>query len=138
MGENTQLLDRLYIGPAPKECGDFTLIVLCAQEYQPRSSEMCCCKLIHAGIDDGNLTPREARIAENASDLIAQAWKKGEKILVTCMMGRNRSALVSALAIAKINQIPRPIAAQYVRSRRRDALGVQALQNRTFLAYLTQ
>lgn len=96
---------RLYIGSAPpvgpalRDAG-FDVVVLCAEEYQPRSWELPGVHVIHAPFDD-SATPTDADVtaARGAARLTARAVAAKKRVLVSCWQGRNRSGLVCAEAL---------------------------------------
>ena len=122
---------RLYQGgklDARKAYQPFTMIVLCAEELQPRLTRFRG-KVIRGGIDD-TLWPneREKKFAFSAASKVAAELRRGGRVLVTCAAGWNRSGLVTGLALCMStrmhpNEIVRRIQA---------ARGEHALSNRTF------
>ena len=66
-----------------------------------------------------------------AAEIVARRVRSGERVLVTCAMGRNRSGLVSALALHFLTGISGAEAARLVKARRHNAL-----TNRYFMAAL--
>lgn len=119
-------------GPEVRQCG-FTVLVLTAEEYQPRGAEFPGVYVIHAPNDDSGtpLTAAQWATAVRAGELVAKAIERGERVLVTCQMGRNRSGLVSALALHMLTGISGGEAARIVKAQRANAL-----TNRWFLATL--
>jgi protein-tyrosine phosphatase len=99
-----QVAPGLWQGDAPHpgaNYADFDLIVLAAYEHQPKSAEMGI-DVFHAPLDDDPYRPlssRERVIATEAAREVARRLRKGQRVLVTCALGRNRSGLVSALAM---------------------------------------
>lgn len=130
----TKLTERLYIGSAPEyPTDDFDVIVLCAEEYQPPSRHFRGL-VLRVPLNDSNATfPPETfdALREVAWDL-ADLWWQNSKILITCWMGRNRSALVSAVALSIILEMPTAQTAALIRKKRKDPLGHHALGNRYF------
>jgi hypothetical protein len=145
MVESSQLLPRLLIGSKPPvgpelaQAGVDTL-VLCAQEYQPRSASFPGLDaVIHAPLDDDpfhGLTFREKDTALMAAMEAADRWQRGETVLVTCMQGRNRSGLVAALIVAMVTCDDTRLAIQHVKAVRRQARVGEALANPWFVAFL--
>jgi len=133
----TPLFEGLAVGSFPppghtvRRAG-FDTLVLCAQELQPRGSSYPGVKVIHAPFDDTEDSGPALRVASAAARHVARHVSDGQVVLVTCAMGRNRSALVCALAIHLLTGCSGEEAARHVRSRRVDREGVPALQNRTF------
>ena len=132
-----RLIERLWIGSAPNAdrdlgaCG-FDAVVLCAEEYQPRNA-FGSARTIHAGFDDGEMDSRTARTAKSAAAEVVRRWRRGERVLVTCMAGRNRSGLVSALALCRIGGVSGRQALSHVRMMRPTAL-----TNPNFADFLTK
>lgn len=88
-------------GTTVRDAG-FHVLVLCAMEYQPSADEFPGIEVVHApNDDDDSRTPTrdELRIAMKASQRVLRALQAEQKVLVTCWAGRNRSGLVSALAL---------------------------------------
>ena len=79
--------------------------------------------MIHAPFDDNDLgpLPHEKATARKAAGQVALALQQGSNALVTCFAGRNRSGLVTALALAERGIDPLQAIA-LIRSRRRRAL----------------
>jgi hypothetical protein len=108
------------------------VIVLAAQERQPdRRIFAPWTRVVYAPIDDAILTPREAYTAEIASAIVADALRAGQSVMSTCAQGRNRSGLVSALALTKLHGWSGARATDHVRAARPGAL-----TNPSFLRYL--
>jgi sulfur relay (sulfurtransferase) DsrF/TusC family protein len=143
MIEATQLLPRLFIGSKPpvgRELADEGLdtLVLCAMEYQPRSVQFPGLDaVIHAPLDDAELTSHEGDTALMAAMEAADRYQRGETVLITCMQGRNRSGLVAALTIAMVTCIDAALAGQHVRAFRRGPDGGAALGNPSFVRFLS-
>lgn len=114
--------------PSPKDINprDFSVVVLCAKEYQPPARLFDPgVVVVHAPNDDTCTrypTDEEFRLADDASDLVADALCDRKKVLVTCAMGLNRSGLVSALALVKGGFSPQE-AVELIRKKRPGALG---------------
>jgi hypothetical protein len=104
----TPIAPHLYQGSVPpsgRALADarFTMLVLAACEHQPRSTNFPGLRsVVHAPIDDAIPSPDEIATVVNAAKLVAEEIKRGGKVLVTCMQGRNRSGLISALAIRSL------------------------------------
>jgi len=123
----------LFMGSAPQTrtdvSGRYDVLVLCAEEWQPRGSNFPGVEVVHAPLDDNHWVPEnELRIMRKASDLVARRLKDGRRVLVTCWQGRNRSGVVSALALVRLGAPPK-VAIGLVRKAR----GETALSNETFV-----
>jgi protein-tyrosine phosphatase len=127
---------RFWIGSAPphgrvlKDAG-FDVLVLCAKEHQPRSHKFPGLTVVHAGIDDGFLDDDELEVAIHAAHHVTECLGRGERVLVTCWMGKNRSGLVSALALYEITNLS---GSECVRAVQRARSG--ALYNEHFAEHL--
>lgn len=99
----TRILPRLYLGSAPSPpelCrGNFDAVVLCARDYQPSIE---CARVVRCPLDDDYtrmLGRREwNRVSSVAVDICSEL-AAGRKVLVTCVAGLNRSALVCGVAL---------------------------------------
>ena len=121
----------------------FDLVLFCAKEFGPPPQALNEAKVArarralayHCPLSDAVLTRDEAFLASRASALVANAFLKGKEVLVTCMEGRNRSALVVALALHHLSGEGGGAAIRAVRQRRLFASG-PVLSNPTFVSYL--
>jgi len=97
---------KLYVGakPPPDRELQFDVVVLCAAEYQPARMTFRG-ELVHCPIPDDALSKEEIRQVLNTSSLVAAAIAAKKRVLVTCRAGINRSALVAALALAKLTRM---------------------------------
>lgn len=80
----------------------FGTLVLCARELQVPDIYFPEVRVIHAPNDDHPempLTAEKLRTAIVAAREVSKALQAGDKSLVTCAAGLNRSGLVSALAL---------------------------------------
>ena len=117
----------------------FDVLVLCAEEYQPPAEWFPGVRVIYApNRDDYERAPtsRELAAAKDASKLVAMHVMSGDKVLVTCMAGRNRSGLVTALALKRLYGMSGKQAILLVRERRKHVTG-EALSNPHFIRWLT-
>jgi protein-tyrosine phosphatase len=127
------ILRNLWQGAEPPHGGvlrdaGFRLLVLSAEEIQPSREKFPGVVVIYAPNDD-TLRPtlEQMRLAMRAARAVAKAVKRGTKTLVTCAMGRNRSGLISALALREITGCSGADAVKHVQKSRSDAL-----TNKTF------
>jgi len=130
---------NLWVGSAPPP-GDYSrsldVIVLCADDYQPSAEHFPNVTVRHHPFDD-TMDPvlADVQTAAKAAKLAASDLKAGRRVLVTCRMGRNRSGFVAALAL-RVLGMPAKDALHAVRSRRKDKLGIHAIENPRFQALL--
>ena len=143
MTEASMIAPNLWQGSFPMPGGGlrrdgFDVVVFCAMEVQPPSSMYPGMVTIYAPNDDDSSrqpTREEIEIARKASRLVASYVASGKKVLVTCMAGRNRSGLVTAMALCRLYGLSGSQALTLVKSRRRTVLG-EALTNERFAELL--
>lgn len=139
-GKNTEidahrLMSRLWQGSYPRDGAllrdlGFSVLVLCAFELQtpgafPEVTTLLC------PMDDNRLSAREAQQAHEMARRVVAMHGAGHRILVTCAAGRNRSGLVSALALRLLTGCTGLKAREMVQRGRPNAL-----TNPWFAAYL--
>ncbi len=102
----------------------FHVVVLCAQEHQPKSSLFQRVSVVHCPMDDTDRFPdaREWKDAQRAASIVCNITQRGGNALVSCMQGRNRSGLVSALALHLMTGRNGAWCAECVRANRKNAL----------------
>jgi protein-tyrosine phosphatase len=119
--------------------GPFGLVVLCAIELEEMFREIQKRRRPHlpnlcfASFKDGTLTRGQIETAARAADQVVRAYRRGLCVLVSCGAGRNRSGLVTALAVHKLSGIGGQAAADLVRRKR---VGALALMNEEFNRFL--
>ena len=79
----------------------FNTIAFMAMERQPDPKWFAPIQVVLAPIDDDHnvLSQRDAGQIVKAARVVRESLDRGEKVLVTCAMGWNRSGVVSALAL---------------------------------------
>lgn len=107
---------------------EFSAIVLCAQEFQPRFRRFKGTVIRAPFADTKYPTAKERRIAIRSAREVAKRLKKGQRVLVTCAMGLNRSGLVTGLALRMASRMH---PTEIIR-RIREARGEYALSNPAF------
>lgn len=124
-----QIAPNLWQGAAPPIGGTvaaagYTMLVLCAEEYQPAAGYFPGVEVVHAPNDDNfeTITREQAATALAAARRVEAALRQGRKVLVTCRMGLNRSGLVSGIALHLFTGMPGPACVKAVRTARRRAL----------------
>ena len=137
----TPLYTRILLGSAPRTGAELartgvSVLVLCAKEYQPRSDQFPGVPFVlHAPMTDDD-DPRNFDLAMVAAERVVRDWRRGQTVLITCLMGRNRSALVAALALFFITGLPMRDVIDHIRSLRKDPGGGVALTNPAFVQFL--
>ena len=115
--------------PDPGSLELFNVLVLCAKEVQPKVQGFKG-TIIRAPFGDvPSLTSKERRTAIRAAREVAKRLRKGQKVLVTCHMGWNRSGLVTALAL----RMSTHRGTDEIIRRIRKARGPNALSNESFV-----
>ena len=141
----TRIASGLYQGGLPPEGQllyrrGFHTLVLAAKEHQPPAARFPGLRVLHAPLDDSGtpMSTAEWRIAKAAAERVARAVLSGQRVLITCQQGRNRSGLVTALALHLLTGYAGSACAERVRQHRQRGLpaGVQALVNPYFNAAL--
>jgi hypothetical protein len=107
----------------------FDAIVLMADEWQPRY--LGGIDLIHAPIDDAERPPTSTELyhIKYAAARVMGLLRQGKRVLVTCMMGWNRSGVVTAMVLKMYFGLTTEEAIQLVRQTR----GPNALSNEYFV-----
>lgn len=132
-----RVIPGLYQGAYPEPDGRkipfVDVIVLAARELQPSADYFPQTLVIHAPIDDNvtrRLVGKDAATAVAAGQLVARMVARGQKVLVTCAMGLNRSGLISSIALVHLDRTPH----EAIRAVRRARPG--ALYNQRFVEFL--
>lgn len=134
----SRIVEGLYVGSAPPP-GDyrarFEVIVFASDEYQPDEGMFPGVRVRKCPFDDTRRpTEQDLATAWAAAEAVARDMRRGRRVLVTCLMGRNRSALVAALALHLVTGERGVEIVRIVRERRVDDTGVTALDNPTYRA----
>jgi protein-tyrosine phosphatase len=129
----SEIIPKLFVGskPAPGRHEGIDTIVLAAMEYQPPADLFPGVEVIYVPLDDAPNRPlREDEIADatKAGARVARRLRAGRRVLVTCQMGLNRSALIAALAMHEVYGM----SADAIITRLRAARGAWSLSNPNF------
>lgn len=125
---------RLWIGAAPpvdRDLPKIDTLVLCAMEIQPPRLAFHG-RVLRCPLDDTELGHNELSMALIVSKEVSLDLMANKTVLVTCAQGRNRSALVAALALGRITRRSAAQIIEIIRSRRRR----DCLSNPHFVTYL--
>lgn len=138
-----EIAPLLWQGSKPRAGRDvadagFQVLVLCARDYQPSSVYFPGVPtVIHAPNDDHSFVTRtDLQLAVTTASRVAEHVKRGEKVLVTCIAGINRSGLVVALALHKVFGYSGQSCIDLVRRHRKLADRDEALTNTYFVEAL--
>jgi len=123
----------LFVGskPSPGRHACIDSIVLAALEYQPPADLFPGTEVLHAPLDDDpsrQMREDEIALATKTAGRVARRLRAGRRVLVTCAMGLNRSALIAALAMHDVFGM----GADEIITRLRSARGAWALSNPNF------
>jgi protein-tyrosine phosphatase len=102
----------------------FDTLVLCANDHQPPSVQLRGLYVVRCPLDDNPYRPVDSEewgMAIGAAEEALRALARGERVLVTCRMGLNRSGLVCALVLVLNGRRPAEAIA-HIQRRRPGAL----------------
>lgn len=134
MVDANAIIKNLWIGAAPpfdRNISNVDALVLCAREIQPATTAFQG-RLVRSPLPDDQLTQRELSVAIVAAAEVAQIVSAGKRALVTCVQGRNRSALVTGIALGRLTSLSADGIVDLIRKRRR----MDCLTNKHFVEYL--
>lgn len=133
-----RVLPGLYQGSRPAPGGSlrragFSGLVLAAEEYQPPTESFPGIVVAHCPLDDHlkPLTSQEWEKICAAADFASSFASAGNRVLVTCWQGINRSGIITAAAVILMLRCSGATAVKLVRNKRPNALS-----NRSFAAQL--
>lgn len=121
----SNVVPRLWIGAAPpteRDLPDFDMLVLCASEIQPERVAFHG-QLVRCPVVNDILSHQELAGVIMASRMVAQALGARKRVLVTCTPDTNRSALIAALALARLTRASAAELTMLMRAKRPPALG---------------
>ena len=132
-----EVAPRLFVGskPPPGRHAPYDVIVLAAIEYQPAAHLFPGVEVIHAPFDDAptrSMHLNEVLTATKAASHVARRLREGRRVLVTCAMGLNRSALIAAIAMHDVYGM----SAEEIITRIRRTRSAWALSNPNFVRIL--
>jgi len=128
---------NLFIGsrPPPGYYRWLGVIVLCAKEFQPPTWAYPGVTILHAPLDDDPtraMTDHEITIAVTNGGTVSRYLHAGHRVLATCHMGLNRSALIAGLAMQRAFDMTAEEVVEQIRGQR----GSSALGNPNFVRLL--
>ena len=103
----------------------YDLVVLCAIDYQPPARKFIGVDVWHIPFEDDfhSHMPRPVlKSVFHAADKVRAHLLRGDKVLVTCWAGINRSGLVSAVSLHKLLGMSGSDAAHLIKFKRPGAL----------------
>jgi hypothetical protein len=136
-----KIVDGLYVGsvPQPKDVsGRFDILVFCAMEVQPSADLGYHVKtIVRVHLDDADpISHDDLEAADQAAKIVAHQVGRGQRVLVTCAMGVNRSCFVAGLALHYLTGKAGWYCIEKIRATRHPASGRKPLQNGAFVRVL--
>ncbi len=120
----SNIVQRLWVGSKPKPEADLPkvdVLVLCAREIQPEMANFHG-RVLRCPLNDAALSDGELRLTLHTATSVANALVTKQRVLVTCAMGLNRSALVAALALGRVSRLSADQIIALMRKRRSGSL----------------
>jgi hypothetical protein len=108
--------------------GDFDLVVTVHRTSLPVPFGV---DEVRSGFRDWKLSEQEAVLVDSLAQTVASRWEAGDRVLVRCQGGLNRSSLVVARALVLLGLSPAQ-AVTLIRSRR----SADCLNNKSFVRWL--
>ncbi|MBW2673161.1 MAG: dual specificity protein phosphatase family protein [Deltaproteobacteria bacterium] len=98
----------------------FKVLVLAAEEHQPTADHFPAVRVIRFPLDDGPQpwSAQQIMALRRLSGWLAQAVSAGQRVLVTCQMGLNRSGIVTAATVMQLTGAPALDVVEMMRRRR--------------------
>jgi len=123
-----EVFPGLWQGGVPPEGEElrqagFQLLVLCAVEHQPAAQKFPGLSVLKVPLaDEPNLVSDQVlrRVVMPAARFVAGSVQDGQKVLVTCHAGINRSGLVTGLALQMLTKWSGKACVERIRTRRHE------------------
>jgi hypothetical protein len=131
---NVWMGSRPPIGGAVARAG-FRVLALCAMEWQPPADCYPDVEVLRIALNDAELGREDARAACRVAARLYERVRQGQKVLITCSQGRNRSGLITAMTLAGLTGCSGEKAIRAVRGRRNSPFG-PALTNDHYVTAL--
>lgn len=128
--EISRVISRLWQGALPQwpeQLQGFDVLLLCALELQPPSTHMPVVRVVRIPLDDAKPSVEDVRAVRRTARRCAQAWRSGQRLLITCAAGLNRSGLITGLTLRQLGY-----SGDQAVTLIRQARGPNALSNRWF------
>ena len=136
--ECNKLHENLLIGGAPPGGSlladhGIKVLVLCAHEHQNELFYPGVTVIKAPGSDADPMRAHDADIWSQAAKEVAAHVRQGDLVLVTCMMGQNRSGFVCAAALNDLTGQSGDVCIKHIQQYRQNALW-----NKAFVSWLTE
>jgi len=125
----------LWVGSTPPDgtkLQGIDVVVLAAMEVQPR---LIGVRTLRCPLDDHRPSTAESKQAWKCAEEVVRLRRHGQKVLVACAMGVNRSAWIAAMVLMQ-EGMPARQAIQQIRRRRHPRINLTPLSNRDFVSVL--
>lgn len=102
----TRVASKLYVGSFPPSSlakRGIDAVVLCAEERQSVWPDIYTLRI---PLDDGPLSFEDYKKAVKVAADVTRLRQAGKRVLVTCQMGVNRSALIAGLSMMQLERMP--------------------------------
>lgn len=120
-----EIIPYLFQGAAPRDIqslktAGIEVVVFCAREIQPPSELMPGFLVYRCPLDDNGKDPSvsEMQLMSSVVSQVAKHVRRGQRTLVSCAMGLNRSGVVTALAVKKLTGASGKDVIRRIKSRR--------------------
>jgi protein-tyrosine phosphatase len=127
----------LWVGRTPPDrtkLHGIDVVVLAAMELQPA---LLGVRTLRCPLDDHEPSRAEAKQAWRCAEEVVRLRQRGQKVLVACAMGVNRSAWIAAMVLMQEGMTARE-AIRQIRKRRHARWGTMPLSNQHFVRVLEQ
>ena len=114
----SEMIETSSIHSAAIQRFGFTVVVTLDARSQPAGWGV---KELRYGFEDGKLEREEIPRLLEVADWAYDHWQKGEKVLIRCQAGANRSGLITAIVLMK-DAMSAEVAIAKIRAKRRFAL----------------
>jgi hypothetical protein len=134
-----EVVPGLWVGSMPFQqdvefLNSFDMVVFAADSNQPAAIRGFRKIAVRCGIEDAKITEREKKKVLSCAKMVAVRLFNGQRVLVTCISGWNRSGLVAALALKLVTRHSTEEIIELIRAAR----GSDALGNRSFVGFLEE
>ena len=125
----SKILPGLFQGGQPESAravteAGFEWLILCAREVQPPSAALGTLQRVRCPLDDTlePISDTDWRMVWQTAHHVAHRVEEHEACLVTCAQGRNRSGLVTGVALHLLTGWDGERVVQHIQKRRDNAL----------------
>lgn len=95
---DSEMVDAPYLNSPTLHLSGFTAVITLDARAQPAGWGV---RELRYGFEDARLSREEIPRLLEVADWAFQMWHKGEKVLIRCQAGANRSGLITAIVLMK-------------------------------------